>query len=178
MLTKGSPRKPPTRWKKRAENVRKSTLIFAGFLDREDVDAVIVGTPDHWHALPTIMACQAGKDVYCEKPLATSIAEGRAMVNAARKHNRIVQVGDSAAERSTLLRCHRFCEIRRTREGPPSSVPGPFSTGKVNFRSRKTAILPRGLITISGWDRRPSTRSMRTGSISISAGIGITPVAS
>lgn len=66
---------------------------FRGVLDRKDVDAVIVGTPDHWHALPTVMACQAGKDVYCEKPLATSIAEGRAMVNAARKHNRIVQVG-------------------------------------------------------------------------------------
>jgi len=66
---------------------------FRRVLDREDVDVVIVGTPDHWHALPTIMACQAGKDVYCEKPLATTIKEGRVMVEAARKHNRIVQVG-------------------------------------------------------------------------------------
>lgn len=66
---------------------------FRKILDRKDVDAVIVGTPDHWHALATIYACQAGKDVYVEKPLATTIEEGRAMVTAARKYNRIVQVG-------------------------------------------------------------------------------------
>jgi len=66
---------------------------FRKILDRKDIDAVIVATPDHWHALPTIMACQAGKDVYCEKPLATSIEEGRRMVSAARKYNRVVQIG-------------------------------------------------------------------------------------
>ena len=66
---------------------------FRRVLDRKDVDAVIVATPDHWHALPTVMACQAGKDVYVEKPLATSIAEGRAMLEAARKHDRVVQMG-------------------------------------------------------------------------------------
>lgn len=66
---------------------------FRRILDRKDIDVIIVATPDHWHALPTIMACQAGKDVYCEKPLATSIKEGRVMVNAARKYNRVVQVG-------------------------------------------------------------------------------------
>jgi predicted dehydrogenase len=66
---------------------------FRKILDRPDIQAVIVGTPDHWHALATILACQAGKDVYVEKPLATTIQEGRAMVRAARKYNRIVQVG-------------------------------------------------------------------------------------
>ena len=66
---------------------------FRHLLDRDDLDVVIVATPDHWHALPTIMACQSGKDVYCEKPLATSIEEGRAMVNAARKYDRVVQIG-------------------------------------------------------------------------------------
>lgn len=66
---------------------------FRRLLDRSDIDVVIVATPDHWHALPTIYACQSGKDVYCEKPLATSIEEGRAMVEAARRHKRIVQVG-------------------------------------------------------------------------------------
>jgi predicted dehydrogenase len=66
---------------------------FRAVMDLRDIDAVIVGTPDHWHALPTIYACQAGKDVYVEKPLATSIAEGRAMVNAAKKYGRVVQVG-------------------------------------------------------------------------------------
>ena len=66
---------------------------FRRVLDRKDVDVVIVATPDHWHALPTVMACQAGKDVYVEKPLATSIAEGRAMLEAAKRHNRVVQMG-------------------------------------------------------------------------------------
>lgn len=66
---------------------------FRRVLDRPDIDAVIVSTPDHWHALPTIYACEAGKDVYCEKPLATSIAEGRAMVTAVRKYNRVLQMG-------------------------------------------------------------------------------------
>jgi predicted dehydrogenase len=66
---------------------------FRKLLERKDVDAVIVATPDHWHAIPTIMACQAGKDVYVEKPLALTIKEGRAMVNAARKYQRVVQTG-------------------------------------------------------------------------------------
>jgi predicted dehydrogenase len=66
---------------------------FRKLLERKDIDAVIVATPDHWHALATITACQAGKDVYCEKPVATSIGEGRAMVNAARRYSRVVQIG-------------------------------------------------------------------------------------
>jgi predicted dehydrogenase len=70
-----------------------TTRDFRHVLDRKDIDAVIVATPDHWHALPTILACQAGKDVYVEKPLSVSIAEGRVMVNAARKHGRVVQMG-------------------------------------------------------------------------------------
>jgi predicted dehydrogenase len=70
-----------------------TTRDFRQVLDRKDIDAVIVATPDHWHALPTILACQAGKDVYVEKPLSISIGEGRVMVNAARKHDRVVQMG-------------------------------------------------------------------------------------
>jgi len=66
---------------------------FRKLLERKDIDAVIVATPDHWHALPTILACETGKDVYVEKPLATSIGEGRAMVNAARRYGRVVQTG-------------------------------------------------------------------------------------
>jgi predicted dehydrogenase len=66
---------------------------FRRMLDRKDVDIVLVATPDHWHAIPTIMACQAGKDIYVEKPLAKTIDEGRAMLNATQKHNRIVQMG-------------------------------------------------------------------------------------
>ena len=66
---------------------------FRRLLDRKDIDAVIVATPDHWHALATIMACEAGKDVYCEKPLSLTVHDGQAMVAAARKYHRIVQVG-------------------------------------------------------------------------------------
>jgi predicted dehydrogenase len=66
---------------------------YRKLLDNKDVHAVIVGTIGHWHVLPTIDACKAGKDVYVEKPLGTSIGEGRAAVEAARKYDRIVQIG-------------------------------------------------------------------------------------
>jgi len=66
---------------------------FRKLLDRDDVDAVLVATPDHWHAIQTIMACDAGKDVYVEKPLSITIHEGRRMVEAARRNRRVVQVG-------------------------------------------------------------------------------------
>jgi predicted dehydrogenase len=66
---------------------------YRAVLDRKDIDAVVVATPDHWHSVVTIDAVGAGKDVYVEKPLSTTLAEGRAMVSAARKHKRIVQVG-------------------------------------------------------------------------------------
>jgi predicted dehydrogenase len=62
-------------------------------LERDDVDAVVIATPDHWHALATVMACAAGKDVYVEKPTSVAVGEGRKMVEAARRHDRIVQVG-------------------------------------------------------------------------------------
>ncbi len=66
---------------------------YRELLDQKGIDAVVVTVPDHWHALMTIDACRAGKDVYCEKPLSLTIAEGRRMVNAAREKNRIVQTG-------------------------------------------------------------------------------------
>ncbi|MBI1749923.1 MAG: Gfo/Idh/MocA family oxidoreductase [Acidobacteria bacterium] len=66
---------------------------FRRLLERKEIDAVLVATPDHWHAFATILACQAGKHVYVEKPLAHNIREGRAMVEAARRSKRIVQAG-------------------------------------------------------------------------------------
>jgi predicted dehydrogenase len=66
---------------------------FRRILDKKEIDAVIVATPDHWHAVQTIMACDAGKDVYVEKPLSLTVREGRRMVDAARRNNRVVQVG-------------------------------------------------------------------------------------
>ncbi len=66
---------------------------YRQMLDRDDIDAVIIATPDHWHALQTVDACEAGKDVFVEKPLSLTIHEGRRMIEAARRNNRIVQVG-------------------------------------------------------------------------------------
>jgi predicted dehydrogenase len=66
---------------------------FRQVLDRKDIDVIIVGTPDHWHPLVMVEACKAGKDVYVEKPICHTVDEGILMVEAARKHNRVVQVG-------------------------------------------------------------------------------------
>jgi predicted dehydrogenase len=66
---------------------------FRSLLDDRDVDAVVISTPDHWHALTTMLSCAAGKDVYVEKPLSLFPREGRWMVETARRHNRVVQVG-------------------------------------------------------------------------------------
>ncbi len=66
---------------------------FRRLLDDREVDAVVVSTPDHWHAPMTMMACAAGKDVYVEKPLSLFVREGRWMVDVARRHRRVVQVG-------------------------------------------------------------------------------------
>lgn len=75
---------------------RRKPLLFRDYrklIDTGPLDAVVIATPDHWHAICTITACAAGKDVYVEKPCSHNIREGRAMVQAARKHNRVVQVG-------------------------------------------------------------------------------------
>ena len=84
---------------------------FRRVLDRKDIDAVVIATPDHWHGITTIMACQAGKDVYCEKPLAHRIQEGRAMVQAVEKYKRISQMGNLIHATENY---HRVVEIVRS----------------------------------------------------------------
>jgi predicted dehydrogenase len=66
---------------------------FRRLLESKAIDAIVVATPDHWHALMTMMACAAGKDVYVEKPLTLFVREGRWMIDVARRHKRVVQVG-------------------------------------------------------------------------------------
>src|SRR5436305_7862488 len=83
---------------------------YRKLLDRHGLDAVVVCTPDHWHALMTVHACQAGKDVYVEKPLSLCIAEGRRMAEAARSHKRIVQVG---IQRRSSAWCKEAAEFIR-----------------------------------------------------------------
>ncbi len=106
---------------------------FRDLIVRPDVDAVVIATPDHWHAVQTIWACREGKDVFCEKPLSLTVREARAMVDAGRRYGRIVQTGSQSRSNGRI----RFgCEvIRQGRIGKisevhvtcgPSSVPCPL----------------------------------------------------
>ncbi len=93
---------------------------FREIIDRKDIDAVLVATPDHWHALITIRACQSGKDVYCEKPLCRTIHEGRKMVEAARRYGRVVQMG---SQYRSMARTRQTCEwVRNGRLGTVHAV--------------------------------------------------------
>ena len=79
-------------------------------LQRTDIDAVVVATPDHWHAVQTVHACQTGKHVYVEKPASCTVEEGQAMVAAARQHKRVVQVGSQARSAKPA---HQVCTYIR-----------------------------------------------------------------
>ncbi len=103
---------------------------FRRVVERQDLDVVVVATSDHWHAIPMVMACRAGKDVYVEKPVSHTIEEGRAMVNAAREHDRVVQVGTQQrsglhfqeavkiVQSGALGRVHRIATWNYGHEGP------------------------------------------------------------
>lgn len=104
---------------------------YRELLDRKDLDAVIIATPDHWHAVQAIRAMDAGKDVYCEKPLTLTVAEGRAMVNTARRRDRVVQTGSMQRSDKNFRRACELVrngyigqvkEIKVTVGGPPVAV--------------------------------------------------------
>jgi predicted dehydrogenase len=86
----------------------KTETDFRRVLDNKDVDAVTIAAPDHWHALMTIWACQAGKDVYVEKPISHNIVEGRRMIETARRTNRVLQVGTQARSGAVLAKAVQF----------------------------------------------------------------------
>jgi predicted dehydrogenase len=86
----------------------KPETDFRRLLDNRDIDAVTIAVPDHWHALMTIWACQAGKDVYVEKPISHNIVEGRRMIEVAGRHNRIVQAGTQRRSGALLAKCVQF----------------------------------------------------------------------
>jgi predicted dehydrogenase len=117
------------------ENV-KAEKDFRRVVERKDLDAVIVATPDHWHAYVLMAACANNKDVYCEKPLSHNIVEGRAMVNAARRNKRIVQIGTQqrsgqhfkdavAYVRSGKLGDVHLCRTFITNRTPPAGCGNP-----------------------------------------------------
>ena len=94
--------------KERWGGTPKTETDFRRLLDNREIDAVTIAAPDHWHALMTIMACQAGKDVYVEKPASHNIVEGRRMIEAARRYNRIVEVGTQRRSGAALGKAVQF----------------------------------------------------------------------
>jgi predicted dehydrogenase len=84
---------------------------FRELLARKDIDAVVIATPDHWHAIPVIEACKAGKDIYCEKPLSLTIHEARVMIEAVRKNQRVFQTG---SQQRSSKEFRLACELVRS----------------------------------------------------------------
>jgi len=109
---------------------------FRRVIDKKDIDAVIIATPDHWHAVQTIMACDAGKDVYIEKPLSLTVREGRRMVQAARRNDRVVQVGTQRrssklyAQLAELVQSGAIGKVTVARAGLTDNM-SPLGIGKV-----------------------------------------------
>jgi predicted dehydrogenase len=148
---------------------KQKPLVYSDYremLKPKDLDIVIIGTPDHWHALPTIAAIEAGADVYVQKPISVDVAEGQAMVAAARKHERVVQVGTQ--RRSTphlieardriiregklgkvgLVEIYCYYHLRATANPPDSNPPEYLDwnlwTGPAPMRPYNALVHPRG----------------------------------
>ena len=146
---------------------------FRRVLERKDVDVLLIATPDHWHALPTVLGCQAGKDVYVEKPLATTIAEGRAMLEAARHDNRIVQMGAHRRSSPTYAEAIEF--VRSGQLGKVGLVRAWAYLDWIKpIGNPPDGEAPAGVDYDLWLGPAPNGRSTRTGSTSTSAGSGIT----
>jgi predicted dehydrogenase len=116
---------------------------FRDLLARRDIGAVMISTPDHWHVIPAILAAQAGKDVICEKPLSLSVAEGRALSNAMKKHKRIFQ---TSSENRSMRSFHRMCElVRNGRIGNLERILVELPTGRtIRPASREVGLPSKG----------------------------------
>jgi predicted dehydrogenase len=122
---------------------------FRRLLEIKEIDAVVVATPDHWHALATITACQAGKDVYCEKPLSLTVVEGRKMVEAARKHDRVVQTGSQQRSGPHYQRAVKL--IQEGAIGPVHRISASFTRNAMpGFKHEE--ILSKELPKELNWD--------------------------
>ncbi len=119
---------------------------YQTMLDTENLDAVVVATPDHNRALPCIHACQAGLDIYAEKPLTVTVREGRVLVNAVRKYKRVFQVGSQ----QRTMEMNRFaCELVRTGGiGKVEKVQGVCYTGPRDYQGLPEQRIPEG----DDWD--------------------------
>ncbi len=112
-------------------------------LQDKAVDAVMVATPDHWHALSTIWACQAGKHVYVEKPASHNLIEGRRMVEAARKYNRVVQLGTQSRSSASLARAAEF--VRSGKLGKVPFARAWIAGARPNIGHAKETEIPQGV---------------------------------
>jgi predicted dehydrogenase len=124
---------------------------FRDLLKHKGLDAVVVATPDHWHALVSVAAARAGKDIYCEKPLANSIAEGRAICEAVRTHKRVLQTGshersgDNARFACELVRNGRIGKLQTVR------INLPFTDAHLQ-QARKLDRVPPPMPVPAGFD--------------------------
>lgn len=100
--------KPVSAVEKISGKAPRTEKDFRKLLDDKSIDAIVNATPDHWHALVAVMACQAGKDVYTEKPASHNVVEGRRMVEAARKYNRVVQMGTQRRSMPHVIEATKF----------------------------------------------------------------------
>lgn len=113
----------------------KTYIDFSELIDRQDIDAVVIATPDHWHGVMSVMAAKKKKDIYCEKPLSLTVKEGRAMVKAVRKNERVFQTGSMQRswpefrQTAELIRNGYIGDIKEIKvsvDGPPKpyDLPG------------------------------------------------------
>src|SRR5262249_29679959 len=148
---------------------KKKPRTYADYrelLKEKDLDIVLIATPDHWHALPMIAACEAGADIYVQKPISVDIHEGQAMVAAARKHKRVVQVGTQRRStphlieaRDTIVREGKLGKVAmaevycyyhmRNNTNPPDETPPDYLdwnmwTGPAPMRPYNRIAHPRG----------------------------------
>ncbi|MCC6444491.1 MAG: Gfo/Idh/MocA family oxidoreductase [Armatimonadetes bacterium] len=109
--------------KEREQGTYKGCAAYNDFRElvaRKDIDAVVIGTPDHWHCIPAVEAMKAGKDIYCEKPLTLTITEARLMIEAARRHKRVFQTGSQQrSDREFRVACEA---VRNGRIGKVKAV--------------------------------------------------------
>ena len=151
---------------------------YRRLLELKDLDAVVIATPDHWHALQTIEACQAGKDVYVEKPLSLSVMEGRRMVEAVRRHGRVCQVG---IHRRSAPVCQEATEfVRKGGLGKVTAaraLPHPQRMAGRDWQSAGRKTRPRTLIGMRGWVPPRGGPTIRTAPFTVSDGSTITAAA-
>jgi predicted dehydrogenase len=141
-------------------------------VDNKDLVAVVVSTPDHWHALVTMMACATGKDVYVEKPLTVFFKEGRWMTDVARRHKRVVQVGTQQRSGKHYQRAKQLLEagyIGRIMSIRAAS----YRNIMPGFGSPSEPVAPREFDYQMWLDPRPNVPITSCAAFTISAGSGI-----